>query len=72
MTPERANSLAHRIAEAEGWPWGQPVEVTSHRRWLVGARYWVVRTGAGTCGSNVRVEIDDETERILLKGFMPR
>ena len=72
VTPEEATDLARRVAESEGWPWTLPVEVTSQRRWLVGRRYWVVRTAAGRRGSSVRIEIDDGSQRVTLKGYIPR
>ena len=60
------------VAESEGWPWTPPVQVTSHRGWLVGPRYWVVRTAAGMRGSSVRIEIDDDSQQVTLKRFIPR
>ena len=59
VTPEAATDLARSIAESEKWPWTPPVQVSSHRRWFVGPRYWVVRTAAGMRASSVRIEIDD-------------
>jgi len=72
VTPETATDIARRAAESEGWPWAPPVQVSSHRRWFVGPRYWVVRTAAGMRGSSVRIEIDDDSQRVTLKGFIPR
>ena len=72
MSPERAISIANGVALEAKWPWIPPVRASVHRRWFVGRRYWVVWTNDGMRGRNVRVEIDDDTGRVLLKGYLPR
>lgn len=73
MEPEDAVRIARVVADEQGWPWQEPVEVIRRRSFVFfGAVSWEVRTNAECLGMNVSVEIDDATGRVLRKGFLPR
>ena len=72
MSNIQAIELAKQAAQASEWPWTGSIEATCHRRWYVGAKYWVVLSNADEMGMNVRIEIDDESGEIREKAFLPR
>lgn len=72
MTREATVEKAKAVAEAEAWPWYEPIDVRRYRRWWFGKAYWEVFTNQGSRGCNVRIEIDDATGKVVLKSFNPR
>ena len=69
MTREQAIRIAHRYAEAQGWPWLQPVTATRHRRWLLGPWVWWVITNGSIRGGNCTVTVDEKSGRVLAGGY---
>lgn len=73
MTEAEAIALARRVAEAEGWPWQEPVVARRYRTLLlVGKRCWHVSSNADVRGCNVNVHIEDSSGLVVAKGFAPR
>jgi hypothetical protein len=63
--------VARATADARGWPWREPVDISSE--WSpAGERAWTVRTNAASRGLSVRVTIREADLTVLQAGFLPR
>lgn len=71
MTANEALNLARRLATDRGWPWLEPVHVRKKRRWF---RFcgWIIYSNADCLGSNVQVEIDNATAKVVSAAYLPR
>lgn len=72
MTTQEVLTIAKQVAISEGWSWKEPIKVTKSRGFLFGATRWVVISNSDKIGSNVRIEIDEATGKILSKNYLPR
>ena len=49
MAEQEAINRARQIAQTEGWPWEDPVEVICHKKCILfGSLYWEVFTNANS------------------------
>ncbi len=72
MSREQAVEIARQIADGEGWPWIEPVEVVAKRKFpLVWRRYWQVTTNCKFETRSVRVQIDAATGQVLRLFYHP-
>jgi hypothetical protein len=70
MKREEALAVARAAAEANGWPWQEPLHVTKRRRFVFfGPVSWRITTNAACRGGNVRIALDDASERVVEQGF---
>jgi hypothetical protein len=72
VTRDQALTKAREFALARGWTWLEPVHVEEHHAWWVGPLRWRVRTNDGCRGTNVWVDIDDQTGEVIKANFIPR
>lgn len=70
MTEIEVIDIAMKVAEAEGWPWKEPIH--THYLNIDGRVIWQVNSNANAIGQNVGVRIEDETGKVLNAGFAPR
>ncbi|MDB5343365.1 MAG: hypothetical protein JWP89_1742 [Schlesneria sp.] len=64
---------ALQVAVEAGWPWHEPIQVGKKRLFFIfGPATWHVMSNAVCRGMNVNVHIDDQTGRVISKGFAPR
>jgi hypothetical protein len=73
VTRAQATDIARNVAAAHGWPREVPIHTMCRRRgWLgIGRRYWEVLSNARSHGNNVSVTIDDATENVIGRNFVP-
>ena len=74
MTRDDAIQTARTLAEKKGWPWIEPLMVEDGRRFFMfGRRFWRVTTNSRyvDIGCNVRVQIDDDTGRVVRSEYAP-
>src|SRR5215510_147790 len=72
MRRDEAIATAKAIAEAEGWPWVEPVR--AELVWgyiLFGPACWVVMTDSDFFPGNVTVIIRDKEGSVIEKSFEP-
>jgi hypothetical protein len=67
----RVLAAARAEAEARGWPWLEPVEVTLTRA-APGARHWQVRTNTAARGRSARIVIAEPDFEVVESGYLPR
>lgn len=73
MTQAEVIERARRVAEAEGWPWEEPVSALARKKGLLSKSfYWDIMTNCNGLGRNVIIYIDDETGEVTGKGWQPR
>jgi hypothetical protein len=72
LSSDEAIRVARAEADKEGWPWNEPTQAWTARRWWIGPRVWRVVSNAEMKGRNVRVEIDVLTGTVLSKSYTPR
>lgn len=72
MTEQEAVEIARQLAKQEGWGWVDPAFATLRRPWFGPGGRWEIFSNRGGVGTVVRVVIDDETGRVLEKGYVPR
>jgi hypothetical protein len=72
VTRDEVLRIAHEVADAEGWPWQEPVSIEQDRHWPFGRATWDVYTNSGSIGQNIRIRIDGESGKVLSKGFALR
>jgi hypothetical protein len=72
MTRQEAIEIARRTAEEEGWAWDEPVDATLRRPWFKKGGRWEVYSNVLKMGAKARIVIDDETGKVLDKGYIPR
>ena len=70
MTAEEARARAQQIAEAEGWPFLDPVSISFRKRWFKRGGIWTIFTHSNTMGSNVEIVIDDVSGEVLNKKYL--
>lgn len=69
MTEEEVLQLARETVLAEKWQWCEPIRVRKKFRFIFfGGVIWVVATD-NRFGGNVHIQIDDQTGRVIAKGF---
>jgi len=71
MTREEAIEIAKKTAEANGWPWSEPVQAIK-RGFFPFKQSWEVLSNADRRGANVLVEIDERSGSIRRSAFLPR
>ncbi len=65
MTTDEVVRLGRTVAEREGWPWLEPIEVSKHRRWwIVGRATWHLVSNANYRSQQVHVHVDDKTGEV--------
>ena len=64
-------SAAREYAEARGWKWLTPVEVTLTRN-ASDDRRWTVKTNAFAVGMNARIVVRERDLVVLVAGYLPR
>jgi len=70
MTKEQALDLARRTAEAEGWPFLDPMSVKFQKGWFGRPGHWFIETGINTRGGcTVNITINDRTGTVVHKEF---
>lgn len=69
---EEAIRIAHRRAEENGWPFGDPLAVIHRRGWFGRPGRYEIETNAGARGTKARFVIDDETGAVVSEGYLPR
>jgi hypothetical protein len=70
---EAAIEIARRRAAEKGWPFTEPVEVISRRRWLSGSVFrFDIETNAGNLGTKARFAIDAATGEVISEGYISR
>lgn len=73
MTEDQAVQIARSTAEAEGWPFLEPVQVMRRKPWFRSSGgTWEIFSNARFLGGNVRVVIEDQTGEVRSKSFIPR
>jgi len=73
MTEREVRQHAHAVAEAEGWPWQEPLLITRHRRgFMDGSMVWHVMSNAHKRGGNVNIWLSDASGQVIKKGFARR
>ncbi len=73
MNCDEALAAAKAVAEANQWPWLEPVTISKRRRYLLaGPVEWNITTNAAARGGNVRIGIDDGSGALLYAGLAPR
>jgi hypothetical protein len=76
MTESEVIQIANEFANSNDWAW-LGVGIARRRGWLfrqlfrAGKATWLVSAHNGL-GTNVEVEIDDETGRVLNSHYLPR
>ena len=66
VSRDQAMEIARIYAEAQGWPWSEPVKVFRQ----LGT--WRVMTAADVRGGNVNVWVNPWSGRVRRAGFAPR
>ena len=73
MTEGEVIERARRVAEAEGWPWEEPVSAKARKKGLFSkSYYWDIISNWSGLGRNVIIYIDDDTGEVTGKGYQPR
>jgi hypothetical protein len=73
MTYEEALKSARITAEQHAWPWIEPVAVIKRRKYILfGPLFWHIKTNANSRGSNVVIEVDDMTGKVVVKKYWQR
>jgi hypothetical protein len=73
MTDVEAIERARRVAQAEGWPWEEPISATTKKKGLFSkSLYWQIISNRRYRGMNAIICIDDDTGEVLTKGYQPR
>lgn len=67
-----AMRIARERAAANGWPFGEPVEVRLRRGWFGGDDRYDVETNAGRRGTKARFTISASSGKILSEGYISR
>jgi hypothetical protein len=72
MSQNRVIEIARGVAEEQGWPWIEPVEIARHRMfpWFW-RHWWHVRTSSKFGTRSVYVQIDDSNGRLLQVAYSP-
>ena len=72
MTSDEAIAQARAVADANHWPWLEPLTVRRRREyWIFGHAQWLIVTHANARGGNVRVLIEDRSGKIKYAGLAP-
>jgi hypothetical protein len=64
-------AAARQHADARGWKWLTPVEVTLTNN-VPGDRRWTVKTNAFAVGMNTRIVVRERDLVVLEAGYLPR
>jgi hypothetical protein len=73
MTEAEAIERARQVAEAEGWPWEEPISAITKKKGLFSKLvYWQMISNGRCRGRNAIICIDDESGEVLTKGWLPR
>ena len=67
----RVLAAARAEAEARGWPWLEPVEVTLIRA-TPGERHWQVRSNTAARGRSARLVVAEPDLAVVEAGYLPR
>ena len=70
-TRELVLAAAREYADARGWKWLTPVEVTLTRN-VPDDRRWTVKTNAFAVGMNARIVVRERDLVVLEAGYLPR
>ena len=72
MTRDDAIAVARAFAQEKGWSWVEPIAIARRRRYLLlGPVEWHVVSRSNARGSNVRISIDDASQKIISSGVSP-
>ncbi|HEX3695677.1 MAG TPA: hypothetical protein VH374_09830 [Polyangia bacterium] len=69
---EQALQIARERAAANGWAFGEPVEVRLRRGWFGQDDRYQIETNAGQRGTKARFLISAKNGKILSEGYIPR
>jgi hypothetical protein len=67
-----AVELARARAVANGWPFGEPLQILVRRGWFGQHDRFEIETNPGMLGTKTRFVVDAETGAILDEGYIPR
>jgi hypothetical protein len=67
MTMDEALEVARRTAEAEGWPFLDPISVKFRMGRFGRPGHWFIRTSINIIGNTVSITIDDRTGSVVHK-----
>jgi len=70
MTEPEALALARSIAEAEGWPFLDPISIVYRKHWFGRGGTWTIHTHINSISGQVGITIDDKTRAIVEKRFV--
>ena len=70
LTESEALALARTVAEAQGWPFLEPVSITFRRHWFRRGGTWTILTHFNVMGGNVGITLDDVTRQVVEKRFV--
>ena len=68
---ESVVAAARQYADARGWKWLTPVEVTLTRN-VPDDRRWTVKTNAFAVGMNARIVVRERDLVVVEAGYLPR
>jgi hypothetical protein len=70
MTEAEALALARSVAEAQGWPFLEPISIVHRKRWFRRGGTWTIHTHVNAMSARVGIVIDDLTREIIEKRFV--
>jgi hypothetical protein len=68
---DEAVALAQEAAQAAGWAWVDPVDISWRSNWFGKRGKWEILTNAKGLGAKIRIVVRDDGQ-ILEKGYVPR
>jgi hypothetical protein len=64
--------IARTRATENGWPFGEPIQITLRRGWFGQDDRYEIETNAGQRGTKARFTVNAVTGAILSEGYIPR
>lgn len=68
---EEALALARETADANGWAWVEPVDITWRSSWSGKGGKWEIVTNANGLGAKIRMAVSGDGD-VVEKGYVPR